>query len=85
MLVAIATNAILASDRFPQATDTWEEKTDKNKTWYEWKDTYLAANESLENSLCAAGDTGKKIGMANAAATPTNDPQEPHNIPQDTL
>ena len=44
MLIAISTKAILASDRFPQATDAWEEKTDEDKTWSEWKDTYLAAN-----------------------------------------
>ena len=33
MLVAISIKAILVSDRFPRATDAWEEKTDANKTW----------------------------------------------------
>ena len=54
--------------------------------WAELKDTYLAANESCENCLCDAGDTGdQNFGMANAATIPTNDPQEPHTIPEDTL
>ena len=75
-LVAIATKAILASDSFSQATDEWEEKTDEDKTWAEWKDTYLATNKSRENRLRAAVDIGRQhFGTANAATTPTNDQQ----------
>ena len=72
MLFAIATKAILASDRFPRATDAWEEKIDEEKMWAEWKYTYLAANESRENCLHTAGDTGgQNFGTANA-------PHHPH-------
>ena len=90
MLFDIETKAILTSDRFPQATDAWEEKNDEDKTWAEWKDAYLAANKSHENRLCAAGYTGgQSFSTANAAATPTNNQQvtiqEPHTISEDNL
>ena len=90
MLVAIATKAILVSDRFPRAMDAWEEKTDEYKTWAELKDDYLAANDPRENRLRAVGDIGgQTFGTANAAATTTNDQQvtiqDPHTIPEDTL
>ena len=75
MLVPIATNALLASDHFPQATDTWEEKTNEEKTWHEWKDTYFSANESHENRLRDVGDTcDQDFG------TPTsNNPKNPYH------
>ena len=90
MLVAIATKVVMVSYCLPRATDAWEEKTDEDKTWAEWKDTYPAENESRENFLCAAGDTGgQHSGTSNAATTLTNDQQvkiqEPHTIPEDTL
>ena len=74
MLVAIATKSILVSDRFSRTTDAWEYKNDVDKTWSEWKETYLAAHESRENRLRDAGDTGgHNFGMANSATTPTSD------------
>ena len=76
ILVSIATKAILASDRFPQTTDAWEEKTYEDKTWAEWKGTYLTANESRENRLRAAGDTG---GGGGGLARPTPPPPPPMN------
>ena len=70
ILVGIATKAILASDHFPRAADAWEEKTGELKTWDKWKDTYLAANESCENCVCAAGDTGvQNVVTTNSATT----------------
>ena len=90
MLVAIATKAILASDSFPRATDSREDKTDKDKTWAKWKDTYLTTNKSCENFLRAAGDTGgQNFGTENATSTTTNDQQvtiqDPHTIPRDNF
>ena len=74
MLVAIATKVIMASNRFPRSTDAWEEKTDEEKTWAEWNDTYLATKKSLENFLPAVGDTGgQHFITANAATILTND------------
>ena len=91
MLVAIATKAILAYDRFPHTNDAWEEKNDVYKTWSEWKETYLAAHNSREKRLRVAGDVGgHNFGTANAATTPTSDRQvtfqyRPHTIPYETL
>ena len=91
MLVDIAAKAILASDRFPRTTDAWEENNYVDKTWSEWKETYLSDHEYRNNCLLAAGDaSGNNFGTANAATTRPSDRQvafqdRPPTIPDDTL
>ena len=59
---------------FPLHTDSWEENNDTEKTWSEWKETYLAAHKSRENCLRAADDAdGNNFGTANSATTPNSD------------
>ena len=69
MLLAIATKAVLASDRYPRTTDVWEEMLSQDKSWSEWKDTYTKADNARERRLQAAGDQGGNFGSANAATS----------------
>ena len=90
MLVAIETKYTLASYCLPRSTYAWEEEIDKDKTWFEWKDTCLTVNKSRENRRRSAGDTrSQNVGTANAATTTTNNQQvtiqEPHIIPENKL
>ena len=91
MLVAISTKAILASGRFLHTTDAWEEKNDVDKTWSEWKETYLAAHKYHKNHFGAAGDAGgNDFCTANAATNPNSDHKvtfqdRPPNFPNGKL
>ena len=91
MLVTIATKAILVSDRFSRTTDAWEEKNDVDKTWSEWKETYLAAHKYHKNHFGAAGDAGgNDFCTANAATNPNSDHKvtfqdRPPNFPNGKL
>ena len=39
-LLLFATTAILTTERFPRANEDWEDRTEYDKTWKNWKESY---------------------------------------------
>ena len=39
-LLLFASTSMLTSERFPRANDDWEEHTERDKKWSQWKTTY---------------------------------------------
>jgi len=79
-LVAIASTLVLATNDFPRTTEEWEALPPANKTWVAWKTRYRAAHTARKQQLMAAGQTGDRVGAANAAIGGEDD-----HIPLDTF
>ena len=68
---------MLTSERFPRANDDWEEHTERDKKWSQWKTTYKR-DHAKARVKAQANDGSVKFGAANSAAR-----QETANAPLD--
>ena len=66
-LLFFASTSMITSERFPRANDDWEERTERYKTWPQWKSAYKRAHVKAIVKA-QANDGSVKFGAANSAA-----------------
>ena len=77
MLVIIATKAMLTTEQYPRANETWEELDVDEKTWPAWKKLYRAAAKKAAIKATAARGRDQ-FGAANAATESQSEDMNPH-------
>ena len=77
MLVIIATKAMLTTEQYPRANETWEELDVDEKTWTAWKTLYRAAAKKAAIKATAASGRDQ-FGSANAATESQSENMNPH-------
>ena len=77
MLVIIATKAMLTTEQYPRANETWEELDVVEKTWEAWKTLYRkAAKKAAIKATAASGRD--QFGAAHAATESQSEDMNPH-------
>ena len=66
-LLLFASTTMLTSERFPSANDDWEERTERYKTWSQWKMAYKRAHAQAR-VRAQANDRSANFGAANSDA-----------------
>ena len=66
-LLLFASTSMLTSERFPRANNDWEERTERYKTWAQWKTAYKRAHAQARIKA-QANDGSAKFGAANSSA-----------------
>ena len=77
MLVIIATKAMLTTEQYPRANETWEELDVDQKTWEAWKKLYRAAAKKAAIKATAASERDQ-FGSAHAATESQSEDMNPH-------
>ena len=65
-LLLFMSTAMLTIERYPQANDDWEDKSEDENTWAHWKNCYKKAHTKARVKSQAA-EGAEKFGAANAA------------------
>ena len=77
MLVIIATKAMLTTEQYPRANETWEDLDVDEKTWAAWKTLYRAAAKKA--AIKATTASGRdQFGAAHAATESQSEDMNPH-------
>ena len=63
-LLLFASTEMLTSKRFPPANDDWEDRTERDKPWANWKTSYKQAHAKARVKA-QANDGSVKFGAAN--------------------
>ena len=65
-LLLFTSTAMLTSERFPRANEDWEERSERDKTWPQWKSAYKRAHAKARVKA-QANDDSVKFGAENSA------------------
>ena len=84
VLLLLATNAMLATQRFQRANKRWEEKNFQAKTWPAWKTLYKEADHQAKTSRIAAGGKDQFGAAHDASSAGYAPPPAPAGGPPDT-
>ena len=66
-LLLFASTAMLISKHFLRANNNWEERVEREKTWYQWKAAYKRAHAKARFKS-QANDGSVKFGATNSSA-----------------
>ena len=77
MLFIIATKAMLTTEQYPRANETWEDLEMDEKTWGAWKKLYRVAVKKATIKATAASGRDQ-FGAAHAATESQSEDMNPH-------
>ena len=66
-LLLFASTEILTTERYPQANNDWEDRSEVNKKWANWKTDYKRVH-AKERVKAQATEGSDKFGVANTSA-----------------